>query len=367
MNDAELADIDLLLQGLGEPLQIGTSRWERILRLARVAGLHGRLAHVNQDSPQLSDVVRRHLLSAARIAAYRGQLLGAELFRLAPLCRGDFPVVVLKGSAYVLQRRAMAKGRFVSDVDLLVPREHLRTMENRLLVAGWQAQELDAYDERYYRDWSHEIPPMRFPGSLLEVDLHHAITPVSGSLHFDSAPLFECCEAIPGTPFAVLCAEDQVLHAALHCFHDGDLELRVREVADIDGLLRAFVERPGFWERLLRRADQLGLTTPLWYGLHFAGKWLGCPVPGAVMAGLRPPSALARRTMDLLVPLAMWPADPDFPPPLRVQLARRLLQARYHLLRMPPHLLAPHLIRKSLRRLRARLARRTLVQPGALR
>lgn len=364
MNQPPIVDIELLLRGLGAPLQIDDARWERLLRIARMSGLHARLAAANLDNPTLSRPVLRHLLSSARAGGYRSQMLRAELFNLARLCHDDFPVIALKGSAYVLQQRAMAVGRFVSDVDLLVPRTYLRTMEERLLSAGWEAQKLDAYDERYYRDWSHETPPMRFPGRVLEVDLHHAITPVTGSLQFDPEILFHNSEAVPGTPFRVLGAEDQLLHACLHCFHDGDLELRVREVVDIDGLLRTFAEREGFWERLVKRASQLGLERPLWYGLHFATAWLNSPVPATVLAEVASPSPLTSGFMDALVPLAMLPPDPDFPPPLRVRLARTLMQVRYHLLRMPLPLLVPHLARKSLRRVQARFDRGTEAPAG---
>ena len=130
-------------------------------------------------------------------------------------------------------------------------------MEARLHAAGWESAALDPYDERYYRDWSHETPPLRFPGHFLELDLHHAITPVTGRLHFDPAPLFAESLAVPGTPFRVLSPHDQVLHACVHCFQDGDLALRVREIADIDGLLRSFADTPGFWPGLVERAREL--------------------------------------------------------------------------------------------------------------
>jgi hypothetical protein len=349
------ADIALLLRGLHEALDIEEARWERLLRLARASGLHARLAEANLDKAKMTDVVRRHLLSSARIAGYRAQLVRAELFQLAPLVTSDFPVIVLKGGAYLLQRRRMAVGRFVSDVDLLVPPTHLRTMEDRLRAGGWQAETLSPYDERYYRDWSHETPPMRQPGHSLEVDLHHAITPVTGSLAFDPARLFERSEPIAGTPFRALCPQDQVLHACLHCFHDGELDLRLREVVDIDGLLRTFADGADFWRTLVVRANELGLQRPLWYGLHFAHAWLACPVPRTVWDALSPPPALSRRAMDALVPVAMLPSDPDYPPPRSVKLARLLMRTRYHLLRMPLHMLLPHLARKAALRLRARV------------
>jgi len=356
MSSAAVSDIELLLRGLREPLDIDEARWERLLRIARVSGLHARLAATNLDQARMTDVVRRHLLSSARIAAYRAQMARAELFHLTALVDSAFPVIVLKGGAYLLQDRPMTVGRFVSDVDLMVPRERLRAMERALHAAGWRTEELSAYDERYYRDWSHETPPMRYPGHALEVDLHHAITPVTGSLAFDPAPLFEHSVAIPGTPFRVLAAEDQVLHACVHCFHDGDLALRIRELVDIDALLRESAAEDGFWTRLLARAEALGLQRPLWYGLHFATGLMACPVPEAVMAGLPRPPGITIRLMDRLLPLAMLPSDPDGPPPLRARLARAAMLARYHLLRMPLHMLVPHLARKTSLRLRARIA-----------
>ena len=142
----------------------------------------------------------------------------------------------------------------------------------------------------------------------------------------------------------------------MHCFHDGDLALRVREVVDIDGLLRELAVQAGFWDRLLARAAELGLQRPLWYGLHFTRAWLDCPVPGAILAALPAPAAPVRRIMDALVALAMLPADLDGPPSPGVRLARAAMLARYHRLRMPAHLLLPHLARKTLLRLRASIA-----------
>lgn len=360
------SEIQMLLCGLHTPLAVDERCWERLLRLGRASGLHARLAENNLGKASMSDVVRRHLLSASRIAAHRQQLVRLELFHLAALCSADFPVIVLKGAAYILQGRDMARGRFVSDVDLLVPRLHLRTMEERLRQAGWEAAPLEPYDERYYRDWSHETPPMRFPGRGLEVDLHHAITPVTGSLAFDPAPLFERCEQIPGTPFYALCPEDQVLHACLHCFQDGELDLRLREVADIQGLLREFATSDDFVARLVERARFLGLERPLWYGLYFANAWHDDGVSVDGLNSLPRPSLLARWLMDRLVPLSMFPPDPDFPPPLSVRFARKAMQVRYHLQRMPLSLLLPHLAHKTISRFRARASKQTDVGPQPL-
>ena len=82
-------------------------------------------------------------------------------------------VVLLKGAAYILQGLEFSRGRMPNDVDLLVRRSDLDETESSLLLAGWESETTDAYDQRYYREWSHELPPMRFPGHALEIDLHH--------------------------------------------------------------------------------------------------------------------------------------------------------------------------------------------------
>lgn len=348
------ADCALLLRGLQEALELPDARWDRVLRLARMTGLHGRLAAANADNPTVPERVRRHLLSATRMADFSARMLDAELRDVAPLCASAFPVIALKGGAYALQGLGFARGRFVSDIDLLVPASALRSMEQRLHAAGWETAMLDPYDERYYRDWSHETPPLRFPGHFLELDLHHAVTPVTGRLHFDPAPLFDESLPVPGTPFRVLSPRDQVLHACVHCFQDGDLALRVREIADIDGLLRSFAGMSGFWPGLVERARELGLERPLRHGLHFARSWMKTPVSDETLASLPAPSAALRGPMEACISLAMLPSDPDRPPGMSVRLARLAALMRYHVLRMPLGMLLPHIARKAWLRARRR-------------
>lgn len=346
-------DQQALIRGLRQPLELDLASWERVLRLARMSRLHGRLAAANLvHHSALPQAVHRHLLSAARIAAFNRHMLEAELEALGRLCDDHFPVILLKGGAYAAQQQGFAEGRLVSDVDLLVPRQHLRTMEQRLHAAGWKASELDAYDERYYRDWSHETPPLRFPGHFLEVDLHHAVTPVTARLRFDPAPLLAASVALPDSPFRVLAPADQILHACLHCFQDGDLVLRLREVADIDALLRSAAIDGRFGPALLSRAHALGLERPLWYGLHFAAAWFDTPGAAALLQELPAPAAPVRSLMSRLVTRTMLPAAPDLPPAPTLRLARLALLMRYHWQRMPLHLLLPHLLRKAVLRSR---------------
>jgi hypothetical protein len=267
----------------------------------------------------------------------------------------DAPRILLKGAAYLAQDLPISEGRFLSDVDLLIPRSRLDEAEQLLIRAGWQPQQTDSYDEHYYRAWSHELPPMRFPGRSLELDLHHTILPVTGRIRPDASALFEAARPVPGTIFHVLCPEDQVLHACAHLFQDSDLTHRLRDLVDIDALLRHY-GTGDFWPRLMHRASRHGLARPCWYALHYCERFFRTPIPEKFTRGLgAQPSAPVRVVMDRLVPIVLPPASPDRPGGVSFRLAQRVLLARSLWLRMPFWLLAYHSAMKFARRLRDRL------------
>jgi hypothetical protein len=306
----------------------------------------------------IDEDIRNHLTSACAAARHRAQMVRWELHELAEALTGvDAHVVLLKGAAYQSAGiEPLASGRFVSDVDLLVPRASLQRVEQRLLDAGWKSAELNPYDERYYRDWSHEVPPLRVEGRPLEVDLHHGITPGRLAHGIDGTAVIGASRALPDSPFRTPAPVDQVLHACIHCFCDGDLALRLREVVDIHFLVEAYRAMPDFWPGLVRRAQQFGAERPLWYGLRYAARWLGLEVPGEVLAALRGPAPPVAWAMDRLVRTVMWPADPDRFAAPGERMAATLLLARHHLLRMPLHRLVPHLAIKAWARSRWRPA-----------
>ena len=70
-----------------------------------------------------------------------------------------------------------------------------------------------------------------------------------------------------------------VLHSAAHLFQDGDLNLAIRDVADISDLLGYFGAEEEFWHGLAPRARELDLGRPLFYALRYTTRLLGTLVP----------------------------------------------------------------------------------------
>ena len=103
-----------------------------------------------------------------------------------------------------------------------------------------------------------------------------------------------------------------VLHSATHLFCNEDVGNGLRDLADLDGLLREFAHEDGFWPDLTARAAELDLTRPLYYALRYVQPILNTPVPAQVLREAeigRPPSALLG-TMDAIF-LRMLQPDRD--------------------------------------------------------
>lgn len=336
--------------------------WERVVRLSRRARLLGRLAEAIDAAGMLDRVpepARRHLVAEQHLSRMRTTAMCWSMERTqAALADAPYPRVLLKGAAYVAQQLPIAHGRLPSDLDVLVPKSHIEDAQARLLAAGWEEAELDDHDRQYYHEWSHEVPPMTHPSLQMELDLHHNILPPVAHAPVDADLLIARLQPSRFAGWQVLDPLDQVLHSAAHLFFDSELQDRVRDLVDLDGLFRHFGQEAGFWGRLTARSAELGLGEPLALACHFTTHWLGTPVPSAAAAEIvrAGPSSLQRAWLLPVLSQVLMPTEPDDLPGTGQKLAAVGLLVRYHCRRMPLRLLVPHLWHKWLGRRRASLA-----------
>jgi hypothetical protein len=254
--------------------------------------------------------------------------------------------ILLKGAGYIAAGLPPGRGRRVADIDVLVPRADLGRVEQILQEHGWEFPEINAYDNRYYREWMHELPPMVHRERRSVVDVHHGILPRTSRLKPSSDRLLQQAETL-GNGVRVLAPAHIVLHAAAHLFHDGEIAGAIRDLVDLDQLLRWFGRDERFWERLVEETPAMDLTRPLYYALRYARRWFETPVPDGVTAVMRTwaPPAPVRRLMDALVDGAMMGTTGP-----AASASVFALYVRSHWLKMPPLLVTRHLLRKSLRR-----------------
>jgi hypothetical protein len=342
--------LSLAINDAGSVADLPVEDLDLLLRVARRVRLLGRIGIGLRESgrlQELPEIAQDHFDSALRMAEARRRLASWEVKRFdwSMIDDSETPIILMKGCAYLVLELPNAPGRIFADVDLMVPEDKLAHIEKNLNERGWIGKEITPYDDNYYRRWTHEIPPLVHVEREVEIDLHHNILPRTARLKPDSGKLLENARRIEGSRFSVLSDEDMALHSMLHLFMSSELADDLRDLVDIAELLQAFsADDAGYWDRLMARAKDLGLTRLLYYGLHYSARFLDLKVPEAVLrktsrwAPLWPASWL----MDTLVPLGLFPDHPDHLS-RSSRIARFLLFLRSHWIRMPPWLLVYHL------------------------
>lgn len=343
------------------PGSFGPRQWEDLLGQARRARLLARLATLHEDHGVLLKVPegpRRQLHAALRWMHRQHREVVWEVSGLTKALAGlSSPVVLLKGAAYLIAGLPPARGRLFADIDILIRHRELGEAEGALMSAGWISTERDAYNQRYYRMWMHELPPMRHVQRGSVIDVHHTITPPTSRFAVDGELLLDRLVPIdPARRLCVLAPEDMVLHSAAHLFGEGEFDHGLRDLLDLADLLGHFLRDPAFRTRLEARTDELRLQVPLFHALTQLHRLVGLDT-GIDLMSLQPPWP-QRAAMQTLLERVLVPDHPSCPVPGR-SAAAFLMYVRAHWLRMPLHLVLPHLVRKA-------WMRRLATDPGEL-
>ena len=244
-------------------------------------------------------------------------------------------MILLKGTAYAAAGFSAGIGRSIGDLDILVPHAALPQVEQALLAHGWEWVKEDDYDDLYYRSWMHELPPLIHKERDRMIDVHHTILPPTARRTPDAAALIAARVPLAGG-LAILSPADMIVHAATHLFADGDLAGGLRNLWDIDRLLRDFAAAPDFWQALHERASRHQMLSPVQRAARLANDLYGTPVPESW------------RVWDSADPLfrARLLARDGWGKATRPAL-RFGFYVRSHALRMPPLMLARHLWTKA--------------------
>jgi hypothetical protein len=350
---------DGVVQALIDPGGMATASKPALSRLVqegRRTGLLGRIATRAMARGYPADwpgAMTAHLDAALRVCkAQQAEIRREAAFISQALSSLGAPVVLLKGAAYVLAGLPAAEGRVFGDIDILVPKEVIVEAESMLMMNGWLTTHQTDYDQRYYRQWMHELPPLQHVHRGTSLDVHHAILPETARLRPSSRLLLERSVPLPGSPqLRVLAPADMVLHSMTHLFMNDDMRFGLRDLSDLDLLLRHFGDQPGFWSELVVRAEALDLRRPLYYGLRQTQRILHSPIPANTLSDTERfgPTGITRALMDTI-----WNQGLQVPHPddlgLSASAALFALYIRGHWLRMPPLMLARHLATKALQR-----------------
>lgn len=250
------------------------------------------------------------------------------------------PIVVLKGGAYVASGGPAGRGRRVSDLDILVMPDDLAEVEQQLLKFGWVPDEQtdNDYDQQYYRQHMHELPPMRHKTRGTVIDVHHALLPKTARHKIAVEKMFETATPVQGGNLNIFQPIDQFIHSAVHAFADGALDTPARTLIEQYFLYCDLTREEK--TALAARAREVGASMPVALALWFVGSVFG------VQDAMQHSKTLRNRRRYLLLKMAVVNKLVGGRSSV---LGKAYLYVRSHYLRMPIYLLVPHLLRKAVR------------------
>ncbi|HMO75523.1 MAG TPA: nucleotidyltransferase family protein [Sphingopyxis sp.] len=321
-----------LLAGRRDAASLTPRDWDGVIGVARAEALLATLAHRLADAALPEPVAALFADQRAAAAVARAQALWeAEMARRA-LAPEGIEFVLLKGAAYAAAGLSCAEGRQIGDLDILVPWHDLGRAENALLRAGWEWVKPDPYDDAYYREHMHELPPLIHAARDRMIDVHHTILPRTHRITPDALVLVS--DAVTTADgFAVLDPADMACHCAAHLIADGDLQGGLRNLWDFHCLTRDFAAAdPGFWGRLDGRAEMHGLRSAVHRAARLARDLYGTVLPSGWDRTVPGDGWFVRR----LLARDDWGRGTN-------KLIEAAFYIRSHWLRMPPAMLARHL------------------------
>lgn len=350
-------DAMLLVDALRDPAStkaLDADGWTALLAMARAEQLIGTLARRLLGLP-VPDAVARILEEARINAEYqrRSALWEADCARRA-LANYPGKVVLMKGTAYAAAGLKASEGRHIGDLDIMVARDDLSVVEAALLAGGWEWVKPDPYDDAYYRDHMHELPPLIHKERDRMIDVHHTILPLTARPKPDAAAMLadatflnpvrpELAEGREGARERAstssartdgLCffsPTDMVIHSAAHLFADGELDGGLRNLWDIHCLLTEFGDE-AFWPALKSRARH----HLLWPAVHRASRLAHHLYRTEIPTDWRNGHQLDKYYIRRLTARDNWGRGSR-------RFTRLIFYIRSHLLRMPPLMLACHL------------------------
>lgn len=349
--------MSLLLSVINNPSQLNlcsTKDWELLIRQARASQLLAYLAQFIVDSEikiTPPENAQNHMNAALLFTKKQKKNVLLECQTITNILREiNVQTIFLKGAAYSISNLNLSNSRLLSDIDVLVKKDDIEKSELALFQQGWFSEEITDYDEQYYRQWAHEIPPLKHIKRGTILDLHHNILQIMTGHIVDSDKLFAQAINPPSVESAyVLSPEIMVMHSAVHLFHESEFNKGLRDLIDIKTLIKHFsIEDRNFMTKLVNTAKDFGFEREIYYALKYSDKILHSnyllSIDKSIVFNLN--GKLDSKILDFCFghifnsyhrSCYSW----------KMIIAEKVLFCRGHLKRMPLKLLLPHTFRKT--------------------
>lgn len=327
--------------------------WDIAVQQGYATGMLARMYSLLKNSGLSTSIpieLNWHFTSAYKLfCAHKLDVTTEISFINKALSFGNIKPIYLKGAAYQVAEDLCADGRLFVDIDIYVDKSKITEAEQLLKWHGWQGSDLDEHDEKYYRNWMHEIPALTHQTRNMVVDVHHNLIPLTSKIKLDGNTFALNAKKSKVSDELVLDDVDRILHSALHMLLDSEFDKGFRDLSDIDILLKQSSNNNDFfWDSIICRAKELKIERILYYVLKQSKDIFLTPIPEKTFKELEVYKAtfVVDKVTNFFFSRVLVPKHDSCQLSLHA-FSAKMLFLRSHWIKMPIHILVPHLFYKS--------------------
>ena len=326
-------------------LELSMKDWQSVILILRSCQMLARLALKSNEhelTAKLPEYAQHHFKNALIIADKQKYQIEYEAQQLLPhINLSKTYAIFLKGAAYSLANNLASSGRTYGDIDLLVKKSEIDSTERQLNFWGWLPTDKDEYDDKYYREWTHEIPPLQHGSRGTVLDLHHNfIPPISGKAPVASEFVAHSVKLDNG--FYVLSPQAMTLHSAIHLFFNEEFNNGFRDIFDLHCLFTEYNSEK-FWQNIISLAKKTEFTRELYLASRYCIKFYNTDIPSFAYLELSNmySSKIQNSYWDWMFLNVLLPHHPKVSAPSQ-PFAIFMALVRGHTLKMPLKILLKH-------------------------
>ncbi|MFT2090426.1 nucleotidyltransferase family protein [Paraglaciecola sp. 2405UD69-4] len=329
-------------------LSLNANQWQSLVLVLRHQQLLACYYYIFKRAgifEKIPSQTQRHFLNAKLLAENHKKQVLFEAYELQKYLQGKQEYLIfLKGAGYSLSGAPVGESRIYNDIDILADKASIDRIEKRLCLAGWLPEELTEHDEKYYRKWAHEIPPLRHGKRGSIVDIHHNIVPIISGRQVDAAKFAKNSKVLENG-LQILSFEAMTLHSIIHLFFNEEVKKGYRDIIDIHTLVTTNNNNK-FWETLISLAEETGFCLELYLACRYTQKIVNTPIPNHVTDSLARFCPWNIRILDFMYMRALKPSHPSCRQAY-FSTAEFMVLIRGHFQKMPLHILTYHLVSKG--------------------
>jgi len=273
--------------------------WKYFLEKARGEGVSPlvflRLPKVVINKDDIPRYVAKRLKQGYYVNATKNTLIFEELGRvLEAFKKAGLQVIVLKGAALAETVYGNLALRPMSDVDLLVKKEHLYHIDEQLKILGYFPSDRAVNDVDFsstylttldYRSSSKHSPSFH-------IHWHFVNSTIPNEHYIKNIKMEDIWQDAEKTHIAnvetwIMAPHHLIIHLSEHALRVTHSLGKLSFFCDINEAINFYQQRLD-WDRLIKDSFKFGLDRMVYLTLYFTSEFLAAPIPENVLSKLRP-------------------------------------------------------------------------------